>query len=66
MSEAVAVPGANLQLRGHQQAVASGEQEVPDHGETVEEDHEECQGKPSGKHAKTKQTVNTSNKNTRP
>ena len=49
MPETVAVPGAHLLLRWHQPAAAHREQALPDHGATVEEDHEECQGKPTGK-----------------
>ena len=41
MSETVVVSGAHLLVGGHQPPAACGEQALPDHGATVEEDHEE-------------------------
>ena len=41
VSEAVAVSRAYLQLRGHQPSAAGGEQEIPDHGEDMEESDEQ-------------------------
>lgn len=44
MSKVMAVPGADLLIGRHQQTTASGEQEIPDHGEDLEENDEDCQG----------------------
>ena len=48
LSAGLALPGAHLQLRGHQPAAAGGEQALPDHGADLEEDHEECLREPGG------------------
>lgn len=49
VSETMAVPGAHLQLRGHQQTAARGEQALPDHGEVMEKNHEAGQGNTTGR-----------------
>ena len=48
LSAGLALPGAHLQLRGHQPAAAGGEQALPDNGADLEEDHEECLREPGG------------------
>ena len=48
VSETMVVSGAYLQLRGHQSAATSGEQEISDHGEDMEESHEQRKGKSTG------------------
>lgn len=44
----VALPGAHLFIRGHQSSAADREQALSNYGATLEEDHEERQGEPTG------------------
>ena len=51
LPEVLALPGAHLQLWGHQSPAARGVQALPDHGAHLAQSHEERQGEPPGEGA---------------